>query len=114
MARLIACRALFDWNFDGTFTDESTRLVRASGESRFAPPHEAVTAAQGMTDSCTLELWNEAGRYSPLNASGALYAWVQSGGAYHVPVRVEIAIDGSTYYRVFTGVTKIPQKTDHH
>lgn len=111
MARLIGCAVAFDWDFNGTFTDETARLVQASGELRFSSPRDSVAAGSGMVDSCRVELWNEAGRYSPLNTGGALYAYVQNGGAWHVPVRVECTIDGSTYTRVFSGVTKIPRET---
>jgi hypothetical protein len=112
MGREIACRVLFDWDFNGTYTDESANLVRASGDARFAPPEAAITATQGIVDACSIELRNTAGRYSALNSSGALYTYLQSGGAYHVPVYVETSINGgSSWQRVFTGVTKIPRET---
>ena len=111
MSRLIGCRVWFDWDFNGTFTDESANLVRCEGEARFHPPEAAITASQGIVDRCSIELRNTAGRYSALNTGGALYAYVQGGGAYHVPVRVDTTINGTDYVRVFTGVTKIPRET---
>ena len=109
MTRVIGCTVAFQWDFTN-WTDESANVVRVSGETRFTPPDQAVTASQGIVDRCTIELRNVSGRYSALNTSGALYANIQNGGAYHVPVKVETTINGSTYTRVFTGVTKIPRE----
>lgn len=111
MTRNIGCRVYFDWDFNGAFTEESANLVSANGDMRVSPPGESISGSQGMVDQCVLEMRNVAGRYSPLNPSGALYAYLQNGGAYHVPVRVEITIDGSNYFRVFTGVAKLPRET---
>lgn len=111
MARVIGCKVWFDWDFNGSFTEETTNLVSASGSLSFAPAQESISASSGIVDACDVELRNTAGRYSPLNSAGALYADVQSGKAYHVPMYVEATINGSTYYRIFTGVAKIPEET---
>ena len=42
MGRVINCRVWFDWDFNGTYTDESANLVSASGDTRFAPPEALV------------------------------------------------------------------------
>ena len=108
MPRTIAYRLYIAW--DGTnHVAESTRLLQASGENRLTSP-DAIAAGRGIVDRCTLELDNRDGRYSPLNSSGALYSNIQAGGAYNRPMYFEVSIDGgSNYYRVFTGVIKIPQ-----
>lgn len=112
MGRVINCRVWFDWDFNGTYTDESANLVSASGDTRFAPPEALVFASQGIVDKASVELRNTAGRYSPLNTGGALYAYIQSGGAYHVPMYIETTIDGGgSWQRVFTGITQIPRET---
>lgn len=111
MARTINCRVFFDWDFNGVFTDETANLVRASGELRFNPPEQSITASSGIVDACTLEMYNNAGRYSPLNTSGALYTYIQTGKAFHCPVYVETCINGVTYTTIFTGVAKIPRET---
>lgn len=111
MARTIGCKVWFDWDFNDTFTEETGNLVSADGDSRFNPPGETLTSGRGIVDQCRIELRNTAGRYSSLNTASPLYAYIQNGGTYHVPVYVEIAIDGSTYSRVFTGVTKVPRET---
>lgn len=111
MARDIRCRVWFDWDLNGTFTQETDNLVSVDGNSRFTPPGETLTSGRGIVDQCRIELRNAAGRYSSLNTSSPLYAYTQNGGTYHVPAYVEIAIDGSAYTRVFTGVTKIPNET---
>ena len=110
MPRTIAYRLYISW--DGTTpVAETTRLLQASGENRLTSP-DAIAAGRGIVDRCTLELDNRDGRYSPLNSSGALYANIQAGGAYNRPMYLEVSIDGgSNYYRVFTGVIKIPQET---
>lgn len=111
MARTIGCKVWFDWDFNGSFTEETSNLVTVRGDTRIAPPGESITSAQGMIDSCTIELYNNAGRYSPLNSSGALYTYIQDGKGYHVPVYVETTINGTDYTRTFTGVAKIPRET---
>jgi len=108
MPRAIAFRLYIAW--DGVnYIAETARLIQATGENRLTAP-EAIAGGRGIVDRCTLELSNEDGRYSPLNTSGALYANIQAGGAYHRPMYLEAAIDGSTYSRVFTGVIKLPQE----
>jgi hypothetical protein len=109
--RLIGCRVQFDWDFNGAFTDESANLVRASGETRFAPPEQSISATQGIVDRASIELRSVAGRYSALNTTGALYSLIQNGGAYHVPVTIDTTIDGTTWTRIFTGVTQVPRET---
>lgn len=112
MGRVIGCRVLFDWDFNGVYTDESANLVRCNGDTRLAPPEANLFAAQGIVDKATIELRNAAGRYSPLNTGGALYSAIQNGGAYHVPCYVETTIDGgSSWQRLFTGITQIPRET---
>jgi hypothetical protein len=62
-------------------------------------------------DRCQLDLHNADGRYSPLNTGSAIYSYISGGGAYHRPMYLEASINGGTnYYRVFTGVIKLPQE----
>lgn len=111
MARAITWELGVDWNFDGTFTDETDRLLRAAGSSRFHPPAAAVTAGRGIVDQMTISLDNKDGRYSPLNTGGALYSSIQSGKAYHAPVYLRIGIGDSVEDVVFRGVVKIPTES---
>jgi len=109
MPRAIAFRLYIAW--DGVnYIAETARLIQATGENRLTAP-EAIAGGRGIVDRCTLELSNQDGRYSPLNTGGALYANIQAGGAYHRPMYLEAAIDGSTYSRIFTGIIKMPQET---
>lgn len=111
MPRTIAWDLRIDWNFDDTFTDESARLVAASGSMRLAAPESGISSPRGTVDQMTLTLNNADGRYSPLNTSGPLYSDIQLGGAYHAPMYLRVSIDGgSNYDRVFTGVIKIPRE----
>jgi len=108
MPRAIAYRLYIAW--DGSnYVDESARLIQATGENKLTAPDQ-IAQGRGIVDRCTLELVNENGRYSPLNSGSALYASIQAGGAYHRPMYLETAVDGSTYSRVFTGIIKMPQE----
>mgnify|MGYP000847531551 CR=1 FL=1 len=111
-SRTIAYRLYIDWDFDGSYTDESAYLESARGDMRLAAPESAITAGGGIVSSMTLTLRNPDGRFSPLRTDGALYAYLQNGGGYHAPCYLEVSIDGgSNYYRVFTGVLKLPSET---
>jgi hypothetical protein len=111
MTRVIGCRVFFDWGLDGSFTDESANLVSVSGDTRFVPPEALVVGSQGIVDKCTIELRNTNGRYSALNASSPIYSLISGGKIYQVPVYVETTVNGSTWTKVFRGVTKIPRET---
>lgn len=111
MARHIEWELRIDWNFDGSYSDESARLVAASGSVRLAAPESGITSPRGTVDQATLTLDNRDGRYSPLNTSSPLYNDIKLGGAYHAPMYLRVSINGgSNYSRVFTGVIKIPQE----
>ncbi len=106
--RTVAWKLFVDWDFDDTYTEETTHLVRASGSMRLSNPEDALTGGRGMVDACTITLRNPSGRFSSLLSSGALYADLQNGGAYHAPMYLEVSIDGGSYTRIFTGVVKLP------
>lgn len=109
MARTVVWRLYVAW--DGTnYIDESARLIQASGENRLTSPDQ-VGSGRGIVDRCQLDLQNADGRYSPLNTSSPIYSYISGGGAYHRPMYLEVSINGGTnYYRVFTGVIKLPQE----
>lgn len=109
MPRSIAYRLYIAWD-GSSYVAETARLIQATGENKLTAPDQ-IAQGRGIVDRCTLELANQDGRYSPLNTGGALYANIQAGGAYHRPMYLEAAIDGSTYSRIFTGIIKMPQET---
>ena len=110
MPRVIDHELMIDWNFDGSYTDESARLVAANGTVRLAAPESGITSPRGTVDQCTLTLNNHDGRYSPLNTSSPLYSAIQGGGAYHAPFYLRVRVDtAGSYARVFTGAIKIPR-----
>lgn len=111
MTRVIGCRVYFDWDFNGTFTNETSNLISASGEMEFSSPQDSITSGSGIIDACSILLHNNGGRYSAFRSDSAIVTYVQNGNAYHVPVRVDVTVDGSVYSRVFTGVAKIPSET---
>lgn len=111
MARNILWQLWVAWDFS-SYTDETAYLISANGSMKLAPPESSITSPRGIVDQCTLVLDNTSGRYSPLNSSGALYADIAGGGAYHAPMYLLVSIDNAaSYSRVFTGVLKIPRET---
>ena len=83
-------------------------MVRANGAMRLSNPEDSLTAGRGMVDQATITLRNPSGRFSSLLTSGALYADLANGGAYHAPMYLEVSIDGGAYSRIFTGLIKLP------
>jgi hypothetical protein len=83
-----------DWDHDGTWTDETSRTLRAHIGSGFSASEDGVAEV----GRCTLTLDNSDGRFSPGNASGALYGKLLPRRA----VRVQ-ASDGSQTWTLFRG-----------
>lgn len=111
MPRTIAFELRIDFGLDGSYSDESSRLVAANGTVRLAAPESGISNPRGTVDQCTITLNNSDGRFSPLLTSSPIYADISGGGAYHAPMYLRVSIDGgSTYSRVFTGVLKIPRE----
>ena len=107
MSRTITPKVLIAW--DGTtYIDETANFVSATGSTKMSAPGNSIISPKGTVDNMTVVLYNRDRRYSPLNTSSALYAYIQNGGAYHRPIRFEVSIDGGIFSRVFTGVIKIP------
>lgn len=108
----IGAQVYFDWDHDGNYTSEDTYLISARGQHRLTPPGQSITATSGRVSECTVVMDNSTGRFSSHNAAGALYSYIQSGKAYHVPVKVQISAvpvgDSVSYQSVFTGVARIP------
>lgn len=105
----LSWRVYIAWDMTN-YIDESSRLVEAAGEMQLSPVEEAITGGRGIVDSMTLSLSNHDNRYSPLYTSSPLFSYLQNANAYHAPCYVEVSIDGgSNYYRVFTGVIKLPK-----
>lgn len=108
----IGAQVYFDWDRDGNYTSEDAYLISARGTHRLTPPGQSITATSGRVSECTIVLDNSTGRFSSHNAGGALYTYLQSGKAYHVPCKVQISAtlvgDSASYQSVFTGVARIP------
>lgn len=108
----IGAQVYFDWDRDGTYTSEDDYLVSVRGAHRLSPPGQSITTTSGRVAECTVVLDNSTGRFSSHNTGGALYAYIGSGKAYHVPVKVQIssvdAGDSASYQSVFVGVARIP------
>lgn len=109
MARNIQWQLYIAWNFS-SYVDESERLISASGEIQYSAPEEQFSSGRGQVDGMTLVLQNSDGRYSPFNTSSPLYSLISGGKAYHAPVVLNVSNDNANYYRLFTGVIKLPQE----
>ena len=109
IARQVAFKVEFDWDFDGTFTDESVYLISAEGTTSYAPLYKTLLDGKGVVDGCTITLRNNTNRFSSLSPGAALYTYLRDGNGYRIPVRLSVSINnGSNWYRIFTGVTKAP------
>jgi hypothetical protein len=112
--RTVTPRLKIAW--DGTtYVDETAYLITARGEMKLTAPGSAIMSPRGIVDSMTLTLLNAKDaitgrRFSPLNTSSPLFAYLSGGEAYHKPVTFEVSIDGGAYVYVFTGVIKIPRE----
>ena len=72
----------------------------------------SAISGRGIVSECTLSLDNADNRFSAGNSGGALYSDLVSGGAWQRPMYFNVSIDGgSNYYRVFTGIIKIPRES---
>lgn len=108
MARVIEYNLFIAWDMT-TFINESDYLVSASGDMSYTPPGDGFSSGRGIVSSMTVVLNNSTARFSPLNADGPLYSYLQNGKSYHAPCYLEVSINsGANFYRVFTGVIKFP------
>lgn len=109
-SRQIRAVVKLDWDIDGSYTTETNRLISARGSLRIAPPGQSITSTSGQVAQMSIELDNSDNRYSPLITSGALYSDIGGGGMYHVPIVLDVSVDGgSNYYTVFNGNAKLPR-----
>ena len=77
--RVESARLWVDWDFDGTYTNESAYLFSVSGDMRLTPPGAGQVAASGIISQMRLTLSNPSGRFSPQRTDGALYAYIRDG-----------------------------------
>jgi hypothetical protein len=103
--RTVAARIEIDWDANGSYTDESANLISARGSQQLLAPQQAIAGGSGTTDGCTIQLQNNAGRYSVRNTAGALYSVLQDGKWFQRPVKISVTI-GATTTVLFTGVIR--------
>ncbi|HMM29812.1 MAG TPA: hypothetical protein PKD46_16145 [Aggregatilineaceae bacterium] len=84
-----------DWAQDGTWVDETGRLIALRGRVGLGAPRQHMPEIGRMA----LELDNFDGRYDAGNASGPLYGRLLPGRA----ARVRAEADGGEWWAVFTG-----------
>jgi len=98
-----------DWDDDGSYTEEATYLVTASGSNRL---RNAVSGYVGRSqiDRASIVFDNTSNRFSTLLTGAALYSDTAGGKAYHRNVRINVDVAGAGEQRVFTGVIKIPKE----
>lgn len=103
--------------WDGlNYVDESAYVVTVTGVSELTDPGSGLASVgRTVADSCAITLDNSTGRFSPNNATAALYPLIsraaapQNAGGYFRPVRVELGFL-SGRLRVFTGVIVNPDE----
>ena len=92
------------WN-GSSYTDESARLISATGNYAVNAPGTPTVAGSGIVSQCTLVLNNYDDRYSANNPAADLYAYTNYGKYHHTWMYLNVSIDGgSNYYRIFSGV----------
>lgn len=104
-SHVVTKRLLIDWALSGSYTDESTRLIRAEGSVRYSAPGGSFTQPRNTVDRMTLTLENKDYRFNPFNPSSPVF---QNQG-YHAPCTLDVALNGGAWTRIFTGVVKTPQ-----
>lgn len=106
-SRTVSFYVELDYNFDGTFTDESDNVVSFNVERSISGIGNPFLASSGRIDRAVVTLSNIDRRFNSKVDTGALYSLIQDGQIFHVPIRVGINTGGSDY-RIFTGICKIP------
>lgn len=94
--------------WDGvSWTDESSRLIAASGVQSMIPIWQSFgSAAVQAPWTATFEMRNASDRYSPFNSSSPIYSSVQTNHGHGIAIRFSMGLwNGSSfdYTRVFTG-----------
>ena len=110
-SRIISFYIELDYNFDGTFTDETANVISFNVERSLSAILNPFIGASGRVDRAVVTLRNNNDRFSSKITTGALYSFVGNGKLFHVPIRVGINTGGSDY-RIFTGVCQIPEETN--
>ena len=99
---------MIDWDFNGTYTDETAYFIRASGSWSYSTPEEAVNGSSGIVPIATIVLSNKDGRFSSLNSASPIYSAISNGGAYQAPMYLQINLDGAGFVTIFKGFVKLP------
>ncbi len=109
MTRRVAIQLLVDWDFNGNYTNESAYVIAAEGSFGYAPLHKSLIDGRGVVDSMTVTLNNASGRFASMITTAPLYAYLSGGQGYNVPMQLNVSLSGgSVWFRVFTGVAKLP------
>lgn len=105
--------AKLEVNWQGTWVDETANLESASGQIAIAPTEDGLSGGGGSVASVATFVMNNSelandnpGRYSPLNASGSLYAALTANKGFTVPIRFSAGyMNGAVAerLRMFTG-----------
>ncbi len=109
--RVVGARFWVDWDFNGSYTEETTYLISATGDMRLVPPSLSLVNASGIISQMTVRLRDASGRYSPQRTDGALYADIRDGkSTMRRATSRSQSTAGPTITRVFTGVLKLPEE----
>lgn len=110
-SRIISFYVELDYNFDGTFTDESDKVISFNVERSLSGVSNPFLSSNGKVDRAVINLKNTDSRFSSKITTGALYSDIANGKIFHVPIRVGVNTGGSDY-RIFTGICQIPNEVN--
>lgn len=84
--------------------DQSAYFISGSLQANIADPRQGVAATgAGLYQTATVQMANDAGRYSPENAAGPYYASISANKGLSIPLRLKAYYTGETEYTVFEG-----------
>lgn len=109
--RTVSYYVELDYNFDGTFTDETDRTISFNVERSLSAVKNSFLASGGRIDRAVINLSNYDFRFSSKITTGALYSDIANGKLFHVPIRIGLNT-GSSDYRIFTGICQIPNENN--
>ena len=110
ISREIDVRVQFMW--DGvSWYDESSNLVSVNGALETTPPNESYHSGKQIIQQATIVLVNKDHRYSPKNASGPYYSYLQNNRIYRKKCMISVWVDG-TWHTVFVGyIKRVPRES---
>lgn len=109
MNRIIGFYVELDYDFDGTFTDETENVISFKTERSVSGVDNPFINSSGKVDKAVVTFRNNDSRFSSRVETGDLYSLIGNGKLFMVPIRIGVNM-GDSDYRIFTGVCQIPNE----